>query len=219
MRQKKLCLDGHFNPRSRVGNDEIWLRFIFLIQFQSTFPRGERQHEISAYIQPQKISIHVPARGTTPADAQLAVCPCISIHVPAWGTTKNTWSKIVDHIFQSTFPRGERPLPRYEYCRTSRISIHVPAWGTTVYNRSRHSIRVHFNPRSRVGNDFCIFASVFLFTISIHVPAWGTTQCFSHQFPVFQFQSTFPRGERHQRFHFWKFCCLFQSTFPRGERH
>ena len=59
----------------------------------------------------------------------------------------------------------------------SSISIHVPAWGTTRHRYAGRSTGRYFNPRSRVGND---------------------------QFPVtsfltsFEFQSTFPRGERLQ---------------------
>ena len=33
------------------------------------------------------------------------------------------------------------------------ISIHVPAWGTTVYVSDIDVGIMHFNPRSRVGND------------------------------------------------------------------
>ena len=34
----------HFNPRSRVGNDKMYIGTFWLIEFQSTFPRGERQY-------------------------------------------------------------------------------------------------------------------------------------------------------------------------------
>ena len=56
----------NFNPRSRVGNDiNSGIEYQVFLQFQSTFPRGERQG----------FSLLCP-----PA-------PGISIHVPAWGTT------------------------------------------------------------------------------------------------------------------------------------
>ena len=34
----------------------------------------------------------------------------------------------------------------------------------------------HFNPRSRVGNDFVPVLNLYTAEISIHVPAWGTTK-------------------------------------------
>ena len=56
------------------------------------------------------------------------------------------------------------------------------------------------------------------FHISIHVPAWGTTQFAEQNINHFQFQSTFPRGERPFAQLFLLLGGLFQSTFPRGER-
>ena len=57
----------YFNPRSRVGNDDV-------------------QEEINNKL---NISIHVPAWGTTTATVFVVVPSMISIHVPAWGTTAN----------------------------------------------------------------------------------------------------------------------------------
>ena len=56
-------------------------------KFQSTFPRGERQMTIREFIESNKISIHVPAWGTTKVTDQDEMEIYISIHVPAWGTT------------------------------------------------------------------------------------------------------------------------------------
>ena len=102
-------------------------------------------------------------------------------------------------------------------------------------------IFTNFNPRSRVGNDGRgNEGDGNIYTISIHVPAWGTTPTIDTPPQIERFQSTFPRGERHE-------CCAasfvifisihvpawgtttlsryalpvlkqFQSTFPRGER-
>ncbi len=57
------------------------------MEFQSTFPRGERQNHVSNMTAEEAISIHVPAWGTTQAHLQGAEIIEISIHVPAWGTT------------------------------------------------------------------------------------------------------------------------------------
>ena len=102
-----------------------------LYGFQSTFPRGERhdigvgQHFWSV------ISIHVPAWGTT--DYSGISTQQASYFNPRsrvgndqiGGSARATWLQ-----FQSTFPRGERPL---------RFLL----W---LYY-------IDFNPRSRVGND------------------------------------------------------------------
>ena len=101
--------------------------------------------------------------------------------------------------FQSTFPRGERLILTL-WCQVLQpISIHVPAWGTTISVILSLVSYIHFNPRSRVGNDYCnrrirnlspdfnprsrvgndcfiVMLYHAFFIISIHVPAWGTTK-------------------------------------------
>ena len=77
----------------------------------------------------------------------------ISIHTPAWGATvkQKTWQ--YRHLFQSTLPRGERPVDCT--CTNSgiTISIHTPAWGATMYSG---------------------YQGAYI-EISIHTPAWGAT--------------------------------------------
>ena len=152
---------------------------------------------------------------TTPFDFLFV----ISIYVPAWGTTMVTVPVILLSLFQSTFPRGERPAAQTKPVPCIEISIHVPAWGTTMLS-----------------------SSIFLdFRISIHVPAWGTTaRGWAAGRNYGQFQSTFPRGERqtpcthcflqdyfnprsrmgNDQVAFQVCICVvvFQSTFPHGER-
>ena len=119
----------------------------------------------------------------------------ISIHVPAWGTTSQNSHAPLFHLFQSTFPRGER---RY-LAQSSRSGKEFQSTFPRGERRSCH-----------------FFSS--LLTISIHVPAWGTTfkRCISAGFLIFQ--STFPRGERRLCIAHTLILTLFQSTFPRGER-
>ena len=121
----------YFNPRSRVGNDEV------------------------------KEAIQTTSQ--------------ISIHVPAWGTTHVQRLRPVNYaVFQSTFPRGERPsLP------------------------SKILITFNFNPRSRVGNDkvndeWLTEGTGFQSTFPRGERPNATK---SSELPC-QFQSTFPRGER-----------------------
>ena len=106
-------------------------------KFQSTFPRGERQLEIVANLHSLLFQSTFPRGERLISNGYIAVLD-ISIHVPAWGTTR-------------------RKIP--ERKRTD-ISIHVPAWGTTALEIWYEWHGVHFNPRSRVGND-CKFSQIF----------------------------------------------------------
>ena len=57
-----------------------------------------------------------------------------------------------------------------------------------------------FKPRSHEGNDATgAVEGVTMERVSIHVPARGTTEMLSKTDSCKQFQSTFPRGERHKR--------------------
>ena len=101
--------------------------------FQSTFPQGERHKVEGGKASLEYVSIHVPARGTTKkaifeyVDARVSIHvpargttlhKCIlynlapvSIHVPARGTTQmEIDNDIVEVMFQSTFPQGERQV-------------------------------------------------------------------------------------------------------------
>ena len=145
----------HFNPRSRVGNDCNFFCNIFCyIRFQSTFPRGERQKYQSRTLSFYRISIHVPAWGTTLCIKYSLLRTVISIHVPAWGTT---------HLEQNTY-------------KGFTISIHVPAWGTTEPDDCKNLLQWYFNPRSRVGND-CKNAKIYIYSsiwICVYLP-WFTS--------------------------------------------
>ena len=104
----------NFNPRSRVGNDSIFALFLLRNRISIHVPAWGTTdcaiYDTDNFI----ISIHVPAWGTTPHSLIKTVFAIISIHVPAWGTTRNC---------------GFTPI-------NQRISIHVPAWGTTVRSDS-----------------------------------------------------------------------------------
>ena len=122
----------YFNPRSRVGNDILSIKFArTTLTFQSTFPRGERRKTIDNVKAEEKFQSTFPRGerqgvsltalisgnfnprsrvGNDSKTNELYLYLDISIHVPAWGTTdiKSGISSLTD------------------------ISIHVPAWGTTA---------------------------------------------------------------------------------------
>ena len=76
----------------------------------------------------------------------------ISIHVPSWGTTASDSMSSSFSLFQSTFPRGERPQPpeKWTVCLDFNPRSLV---GNDEYERLLASVKNNFNPRSLVGND------------------------------------------------------------------
>ena len=123
-----------FNPRSRVGNDgegeeygdildisihiPTWGTTIASIPdiasfpFQPTFPRGERPTPLTEVTR-ATLNFNPRSRvGNDKASSKPSYSWGISILVPAWGTTNVKKLCDTEILFQSTFPRGERPRPR-----------------------------------------------------------------------------------------------------------
>ena len=100
-------------------------------------------------------------------------------------------------MFQSTLPRGERPMPTISRRPSAGVSIHAPARGAT---RGRVSawldiyVSIHAPARGATMLLICLSSAVI---VSIHAPARGATwrQQESHHRSLL-FQSTLPRGER-----------------------
>ena len=114
LRVQRVIVSRCFNPRSRVGSDELRIK------------EGK----------PYLVSIHAPAWGATwPCRRAFSARSLVSIHAPAWGATAHPGPDVAHggrfnprsrvgsdgsdgfksryrHRFQSTLPRGERPLPR-----------------------------------------------------------------------------------------------------------
>ena len=120
-----------------------------------------------------RISIHAPTRGATSVTIQKAESKKISIHAPTRGATRISYVLIPSFIFQSTLPRGERPLINFNQL-----------------------VDLDFNPRSHEGSDDIYRLNPQMLIISIHAPTRGATYiCFHYKIYV-EFQSTLPRGER-----------------------
>ena len=124
-----------------------------------------------------KISIHVPAWGTTTAASIAYLLGEISIHVPAWGTTLRHSLFQSFNPFQSTFPRGERQEARAQ-AEAGRVFQSTFPRGERLQLSVHGGVAGNFNPRSRVGNDKRGTVHYRKTDISIHVPAWGTTANF-----------------------------------------
>ena len=101
-------------------------------RFQSTLPRGERR----SYVIKGDHADNFNPRSHEGSDYTYIICKqygVISIHAPTRGATRNGKHGLYVEIFQSTLPRGERPVP----CHFNVF------FG-------------YFNPRSHEGSDVCI---------------------------------------------------------------
>ena len=121
----------------------------------------------------------------------------VSIHAPAWGATR------------IAFPITEE----------ISVSIHAPAWGATAWSIFLTSLRMCFNPRTRMGCDSPDYLRDMFVGVSIHAPAWGATTLTTIGLQTGEFQSTHPHGVRPfgVRVSHWE--SRFQSTHPHGVRH
>ena len=120
----------------------------------------------------------------------------ISIHAPTWGATffrEKIWMNL---LFQSTHPRGVRPIsmpmsmspanfnprthvgcdahPEHSSAHDSDFNprTHVGCDGVLILLKSAI---LYFNPRTHVGCDAAGARARRLLTISIHAPTWGAT--------------------------------------------
>ena len=94
----------------REGNDIL---YHLQGQLASGFkPRSHEGNDATGAVEGvtmERVSIHVPTRGTTKLNRFFLLYQIVSIHVPTRGTTASPKISRVICQFQSTFPRGERP--------------------------------------------------------------------------------------------------------------
>ena len=121
--------------------------------------------------------------------------------------------------FQSTLPRGERRITR-PYRRGSRLfQSTLPRGERRISRRIQRNGNVYFNPRSREGSDPATNSSPMLAIRFQSTLPRGERQCPDcDYYDSCRFQSTLPRGERLFADHVFSVVSLFQSTLPRGER-
>jgi len=192
-----------FNPRARVGRDPRWSccearilpvsihapawgATIHGIEYEDEIPGfnprarvGRDQSQRSACLGRNLVSIHAPAWDATGAP------PCqdkkgyrFNPRARVGRDASIFRAGVHTLMFQSTRPRGARPLDSTEFF-FSAVSIHVPAWGATCWYDDGYRRVVSFNPRARVGRDVkYLDGDGFRFRVSIHAPAWGATPRF-----------------------------------------
>ena len=98
--------------------------------------------------------------------------------------------------FQSTLPRGERPIMAVSRSRTGNFNPRSRE-GSDIVVLISTPFKIDFNPRSREGSD-------------------SNSLCLVSRYSIFQ--STLPRGERPLLPRHPHMDQRFQSTLPRGER-
>ena len=109
--QTSPVFKNYFNPRSRVGSDNILTHLIVDYRvFQSALPRGERRLPSSCINRPHRFQSALPRGERLRISGVNIDGDGISIRAPAWGAT----SSALYISFQS------------------RISIRAPAWGATI---------------------------------------------------------------------------------------
>ena len=144
----------------------------------------------------------------------------ISIHAPTRGATE---SKLQQNCPTRYFnPRSHEGSDGRIFHKSARISNFNPRSheGSDVMRTISTKATSHFNPRSHEGSDSWLFFSLeVIFYISIHAPTRGATVALRDDFIAALFQSTLPRGERHNSVVTANLIQIFQSTLPRGERH
>ena len=145
-----------FNPRTRVGCDiSAALSLRPLKMFQSTHPRGVRPRQDDDQQLAGRVSIHAPAWGATSRNFPQNILT-IGFNPRTRVGCDVSERRLLSNVlpFQSTHPRGVRPMPR----------------------RARNTWTNGFNPRTRVGCDIRRNRHSQSEHVSIHAPAWGATE-------------------------------------------
>ena len=144
-------------------------------------------------------------------------------------------------MFQSTRPRGARPLFSHKYFQRCPVSIHAPARGATQFvhlPKIRGRVSIHapargatndnsitfldaycFNPRARAGRDRVEVAGAAAgVSFNPRARAGRDQPTITMESSMGSFQSTRPRGARRGWIKAGSDCSQFQSTRPRGAR-
>ena len=120
---------------ARGATENIKIVMIYLSEFQSTLPRGERRHRKYLLNSPQKFQSTLPRGERQKITNGYGAGFCISIHAPARGATGDAQN----------------------FAHPFFISIHAPARGATSADISGLSTTsFYFNPRSREGSDMVV---------------------------------------------------------------
>ena len=128
----EIVKEPSFNPRAHVGRDRALVLIINVNRlFQSTRPRGTRRLMPCLSNIAMAVSIHAPTWDATGGSKRFTVDVNVSIHAPTWDATRGVTDHVRGRGFQSTRPRGTRPIPHAPSVAL-RVSIHAPTWDATI---------------------------------------------------------------------------------------
>ncbi len=170
-----MYLTASFNPRAHAGRD-VFSKFRPRLRqmFQSTRPRGARLCRPGGCRHRRKVSIHAPTRGATDFQRPAGPSRLVSIHAPTRGATIPFVMSVATSLFQSTRPRGARPLsatsPDIAGCFNPRAHA-----GRDNTDTGTTATSFSFNPRAHAGRDCSVVRSFPLASVSIHAPTRGAT--------------------------------------------
>ena len=143
------------------------------------------------------VSIHTPAWGATNSTLRMTSGRrCFNPHPRVGGDGDSAEETLAGLLFQSTPPRGGRPVLEFADDQPLHVSIHTPAWGATIAS--------------------LVFQTVYMFQST--PPRGGRQSALQMLQRVTLFQSTPPRGGRHEKTEEAEKMLQFQSTPPRGGR-
>ena len=142
-----------FNPRPHAGDDE--------------------RHKYA--VTQQKISTHVPTRGTT-CLIHSSFPPIFHFNPrPHAGDDDWQWRTAITGSDFNPRPHAGDDCDVMRQCRNFFISTHVPTRGTTAAKTATEVVSENFNPRPHAGDDEAEPPSMDISLISTHVPTRGTT--------------------------------------------
>ena len=162
--------------------------------FQSTPPAWGATQARRGLAQLREVSIHAPrVGGDSRHPCPASRCSCFNPRPPRGGRPPVASFAVFPNQFQSTPPAWGATTGRESRPNRVRVSIHAPRVGGDRGSLFRQREESGFNPRPRVGGD---------------VP--DDAACFT----CAKFQSTPPRGGRHQTSTTGSNALMFQSTPP-----
>ena len=214
---RRRCRTRCFSPRARVGRDLRGHQASPQHPVSIRAPTWGATIDVHLHRDRHIVQIHAP-RGARPISARTSSrASCFNpraragrdsaLHtVTTWPASFNPRARAgrdtpsrpaswQSSMFQSTRPRGARPVPSPPGCPRHR-----------------------FNPRARAGRDRRRYGWRQALLVSIHAPARGATRPQDRAHAYLGFQSTRPRGARHFGNEIVPIVVEFQSTRPRGAR-
>ena len=205
-----------FNPRVRAGRDKRYAMLQAVADCFNPRVRAGRDEQYEQVWKECRVSIHASARDATwSRRGRRQRSLCFNPRVRA-GRDHSYPRSAAPAMFQSTRPRGTRPLP--PLLRLLRpVSIHASARDATGFGSGCRG-SPSFNPRVRAGRDEPLGLAHGVAVVSIHASARDATPSSSCTPLALLFQSTRPRGTRHMYTATYGGSIEFQSTRPRGTR-